>query len=52
MKLKKQNLKIQKNHHGFRRYKNEIEMIIRKNELKIISKKMVCLKQNIIDQKF
>ena len=38
MKFKKQDLKIQKNHHGFRRYKNELEMIIRKNELQIISK--------------
>ena len=38
MKFKKQDLKIQKNHHGFRRYKHELEMIIRKNELEIISK--------------
>ncbi len=39
MKFKKQNLIIQKNHHGFRRHKNELEMIIRKNKLGIISKK-------------
>ena len=39
LKLKKQNLKIQKNHHGFRRYKDEIEIVMKKNKLKIISRK-------------
>ena len=32
-------MKIQKNHHGFRRYKDEIEIVMKKNKLKIISRK-------------
>lgn len=34
-----QKVKIQKNHHGFRRYKNELEKVMIDNNLKIISKK-------------
>ena len=39
VKFKNQNYKIRKNHHGFRRYKNELEITIKKNKFKIISKK-------------
>lgn len=39
--IKRQKVKIQKNHHGFRRYEYELEKVIVDNSLKIISKKKI-----------
>ena len=36
---KNKNLKIQRNHHGFRRHYHELEKVINENKFKIISKK-------------